>query len=84
MIYDGSYRGSYDSSYAVDRRGRNADGSYRMSHEGSYRMRNDGGRDQRYSYDYSRDIKEDLEHLMHKAKGREKEMLDSFIKELEG
>ncbi len=71
--YDGSYRGSYDSSYAVDRRGRNADGSYRM--------RNDGGRDQRYSYGYSRDIKEDLEHLMHKAKGREKEMLEHFIKE---
>ena len=72
----GSYRGSYDGmSNAVDRRGRNADGSYRM--------RNDGGRDQRYSYDgYSRELKEDLEHLKHKTHGREKEMLEGFIKEL--
>ncbi len=75
---------SRDNSYAVDRRGRNADGSYRMSHEGSYRMRNDGGRDQRYSYGYSRELRDDLEHLKKKVDGREKEMLDSFIKELEG
>ena len=67
---------SRDNSYAVDRRGRNADGSYRM--------RMDGGRDQRYSYGYSRELKEDLEHLKKKAEGREKEMLDSFIRELEG
>lgn len=60
------------------------DGSYRMSHEGSYRMRNDGGRDQRYSYGYSRELRDDLEHLKKKVDGREKEMLDSFIKELEG
>jgi hypothetical protein len=82
--YDGSYNMSYDSIYrngyidesnAVDRRGRNADGSYRM--------RNDGGRDQRYSYGYSRDLKEDLEHLMHKTHDtREKEMLERFMKEL--
>lgn len=75
---------SRDNSYAADRRGRNADGSYRMSHEGSYRMRNDGGRDQRYSYGYSRELRDDLEHLKKKVDGREKEMLDSFIKELEG
>ena len=74
--------GSYDGSYAVDRRGRNADGSYRM--EGSYRMRNDGGRDQRYSYGYSRELKEDLENLKHKAEGREKEMLTNWIHQLEG
>ena len=74
---------SRDNSYAVDRRGRNGDGSYRMSYDNSYRMRNDGGRDQRYSYGYSRELKEDLEHLKKKAEGREKEMLDSFIRELE-
>ena len=46
-------------------------------------MRNDGGRDQRYSYDgYSRELKEDLEHLKKKVHGREKEMLEGFIKEL--
>lgn len=77
--YDGSYnsyRGSYDGmSNDMDRRGRNGDGSYRM--------RMDGGRDQRYSYDgYSRELKEDLEHLKKKAHGREKEMLEGFIKEL--
>lgn len=75
MSYDNIYRSGYiDESNAVDRRGRNADGSYRM--------RNDGGRDQRYSYGYSRDLKEDLEHLKKKAHGREKEMLEGFIKEL--
>jgi len=73
---------SNEGSYALDRRGRNGDGSYRMSHEGSYRMRNDGGRDQRYSYGYSRELKEDLENLKHKAEGREKELLDSLIREL--
>lgn len=77
--YDGSYnsyRGSYDGmSNDMDRRGRNGDGSYRT--------RMDGGRDQRYSYDgYSRELKEDLEHLKKKAHGREKEMLEGFIKEL--
>ena len=85
--YDGSYGGSYGGGYdghyysydgmsnAMDRRGRNGDGSYRM--------RNDGGRDQRYSYEgYSRELKEDLEHLKNKAHGREKEMLEGFIKEL--
>lgn len=73
--YDGSYDGgSYEGSYAVDRRGRNGDGSYRM--------RADGGRDQRYSYGYSRDLKEDLEHLAKKAEGREKEMLHNWINQL--
>lgn len=78
--YDGSYnsyRGSYDGmSNDLDRRGRNADGSYRM--------RMDGGRDQRYSYGYSRELKEDLKHLKDKAQGREKQMLEGFIHELEG
>lgn len=70
-----SYRGSYDGmSSERDRRGRNEDGSYRM--------RQDGGRDQRYSYGYSRDLKEDLEHLKQKSQGREKELLERFIKEL--
>lgn len=86
--YDGSYEGSYEGSYnsyrgsydgmsnAVDRRGRNQDGSYRM--------REDGGRDQRYSYGYSRALKEDLEHLRSKTQGKEREMLDGFIMKLEG
>ena len=73
---------SNEGAYAVDRRGRNGDGSYRMSYDNSYRMRNDGGRDQRYGY--SRELKEDLEHLKHKAEGREKEMLDNWIHQLEG
>ena len=73
--YDGSYgydRGSYgyDRSYAVDRRGRNADGSYRT--------RMDGGRDQRYS----RDLKEKLHHLMKEADGDEKLMIKEWIREL--
>lgn len=79
----GSYRsygrgGSYDyeGSYARDRRGRNADGSYRT--------RIDGGRDQRYSYDgYSRDIKEGLEHLMDKADARERMIIEKAMREID-
>lgn len=67
---DGSYRGSYDSSYAVDRRGRNADGSYRT--------RLDGGRDQRYS----RDLKEELHHLMKDANPEEKMMIEDWMRQL--
>ena len=72
--YDGSYddHGSYgyDRSYAVDRRGRNADGSYRT--------RMDGGRDQRYS----RDLKEELHHLMKDAKPEEKMMIEDWMRQL--
>lgn len=71
---DGSYddHGSYgyDRSYAVDRRGRNADGSYRT--------RMDGGRDQRYS----RDLKEELHHLMKDAKPDEKMMIEDWMRQL--
>jgi len=66
--YDGSY--GYDRSYAVDRRGRNADGSYRT--------RMDGGRDQRYS----RDLKEKLHHLMKDANPEEKMMIEDWMHEL--
>ena len=77
--YDGSYgRGSYDRgsygydrSYAVDRRGRNADGSYRT--------RMDGGRDQRYS----RDLKEGLHHLMKNANHNEKMMIEDWMRQLD-
>ena len=69
--YDGSYNdGSYEGSYAVDRRGRNADGSYRT--------RMDGGRDQRYS----RDLKEDLHHLMQGANPEEKRMIEHWMDQL--
>lgn len=72
--YDGSYddHGSYgyDRSYAVDRRGRNADGSYRT--------RMDGGRDQRYS----RDLKTELHHLMKDAKPEEKMMIEDWMRQL--
>ena len=75
-----SNRGSYDDryyngSYAVDRRGRNADGSYRT--------RMDGGRDQRYSRGYSRDLKEGLEHLMQNADMEEQRMIKHWMKQLE-
>lgn len=74
----GSYRyddGSYDGSYARDRRGRNSDGSYRM--------RMDGGRDQRYSRGYSRDLRDGLEDLMADASMEEKKMLKHWMKQLE-
>lgn len=72
----GSYEMSYDGrSYARDRRGRNQDGSYRM--------RNDGGRDQRYSYGYSRDIKEGLEDLMEYATPHEKMAIERVMRELD-
>lgn len=69
------YDGSYDGSYARDRRGRNSDGSYRM--------RMDGGRDQRYSRGYSRDLRDGLEDLMADASMEEKKMLKHWIKQLE-
>ena len=71
----GSYRYDDDGSYARDRRGRNSDGSYRM--------RMDGGRDQRYSRGYSRDLRDGLEDLMADASMEEKKMLKHWIKQLE-
>ena len=69
---EGSYRGSYDDrSYAIDRRGRNYDGSYRT--------RMDGGRDQRYS----RDLKDGLRHLMRNAKHDEKIMIEDWMRQLD-
>ena len=74
---NGYNNASYNSynSYDRDRRGRNADASYRM--------RMDGGRDQRYSYEgYSRDLKEDLEHMLNTANDNEKHMIKRWISEL--
>lgn len=76
--YGGYYDNSYDGSYARDRRGRNADGSYRI--------RRDGGRDQRYSYErgYSRGMKEQLEDMMENARPEEKKMIRMWMQELDG
>lgn len=87
---------SYEGSYA-DRRGRNMDGSYeggsyRDSYDGSYgdgsyRMRRDGRRDQRYNYSregYSRDLKRNLEDLMHEVGSeKEKRMIEKWMRQLD-
>lgn len=80
-----SNRMSSRGSYARDRRGRNMDGSYDDMSYGSYRMRNDGGRDQRYSYrGYSRDLKKNLEDLMYDADSeKERKMLEKWIRQLD-
>jgi len=82
MSYDGD---SYADSYRGD--------SYRDSYrgDGSYRIRKDGRRDQRYNYSrdsyergYSRDLKEDLEGLMHKVGNEEeKRMIKKWIQQLD-
>lgn len=87
---EGYSNGMSYGSYARDRRGRNMDGSYlgyddyRGSYDDSYRMRRDGGRDQRYSRErYSRDLKRDLEDLMHNADDKEKRMIEKWMRQLD-
>ena len=83
---DGGYSHRYDRSY---------DGDYSQG-DYSHRIRQDGMRDQRYNYSrddysmdydrgYSRDLKHDLEGLMHKVHGEgEQRMIKKWIKELDG
>lgn len=87
----GSYAVDRDRSYGYD--GMSNRGSYEGSYDDgrSYRIRKDGRRDQRYNYSrgsyedgYSRDLRRDLEDLMHDTNNEEeKRMLKKWIKQLD-
>lgn len=78
--YRSSERGGSNESYRGDQSSYRGEGSYRG--ESSYRRRRDGMRDQRYNY--SRELKEDLEDLMQNAGNEEeKRMIKKWINQLD-
>lgn len=90
---ESGYSNNYSRSYAVDRYdGRMKDSYDDYSRDGySNRIRKDGRRDQRYNYSrgsyedgYSRDLKRDLEDIMHGTQNEEeKRMIKKWIKQLD-